>query len=340
VRLQRRTFISLLAGFAAMVLSVASSFAWPLRWWRKPGADQDEPPAGPAPVSDAADSSGVKITTIEHRSLRDSTQDLSRDPSVLYVRGDWRRLEWPRSYGGFVRPDGSLGRAYGPHVATVIRPDLGKSFELNLDASEYTQGPYPPKKPKPFTKKQMEKLGVQIPNALGSAKPTFRIEVVTKDTGERKMLFGYAARRVITTRKEVPFQGSRRSAQETITDAWYIDLEPRFYPTIYPQTLRLDEPGKPPRAHCYVAVFSSRSPAPPEVPEFVDVGEPETGFAVEETRTSSSSYTLPDGSTRQSEETSETTITIERGTYDAAFFEVPQGFKRVASINRSPTGTS
>jgi hypothetical protein len=336
VRIQRRTVLSLLAGFAGLIVGVVRSFAWPSGWWRKPEKGEEAAPIGPAPVVAAADSSGVKITTIEQRTSRDSAQESSRDPSVFYVRGDWRRFELPRTSSGFVKPDGSSGHTYGPRIAKIVRPDLGKEFQLNLDASQFAEGPFPQKKPRPFTKKQMEELGIPMHGVAGSTKPTFRIETTTKDTGERKTLFGYAARHVITTRKEVPLEGSSRSPQETITDAWYIDLEPRFYPTVYPQNLRLDESGKQHPVHAYASAHAIGTGKPAEFPEFVDIGEPEAGFAVEETRASRISYKMPDGSTRESEQTSKTTRTIEKGTYDAALFEVPRGFKRVRSIDPNP----
>jgi hypothetical protein len=219
-----------------------------------------------------------------------------------------------------------------------VRPDLAKMFELNMDASEYVVTPYPPKKPQPLTKKQMETRGIRIPSPAESAKSTFQIETTTKDTGERKELFGYLARHVITIRKEIPLESSHHSAQETVTDGWYIDLETRLYPTIYPQDLA---DGKTPqqrgRVHSYVFAGSPATGDSPEMPEFIDIGEPEIGFAVQEIRTSLSSYTLPDGNTRQTGEKFETLVRLERGIYDTALFEVPSNFRRVAEIERNPT---
>lgn len=72
------------------------------------------------------------------------------------------------------------------------------------------------------------------------------------------------------------------------------------------------------------------------MPEFVGVGEPETGFALQELRTTRSSLTWPDGSVKQTENESETSITIEKAIFDDSLFEVPSGFKRVTYINRNP----
>jgi hypothetical protein len=221
-------------------------------------------------------------------------------------------------------------------MVTIVRPDLAQMFELNLDASEYVARPYPPEKPRPYTKEQMEALGIKMPSPAEAAKPTFRIETVTKNTGERKDLFGYVARHVITTRREIPLDGSRREAQEEVTDAWYIDLEPQLRPGIYPPNWPSGKP-RAGRFHSYASVRTPGRENPPEIPEFVDIGEEETGFAIEETRTSRSSYTSLDGTTRQTEGKSETLVTLERGVYDAALFEVPSGFRRVPQINPNPT---
>jgi hypothetical protein len=194
--------------------------------------------------------------------------------------------------------------------------------------------PYPlTQKRQPLTKEQMEARGIKIPSPGEVIKPTFRIETVTRDTGERKQMFGYTARHVITTRKEIPLEGSGRAAQEMTRDGWYIDLEPEFYS--YPRS------PKPPnrtnqtqsgRVHAYLGACSDI----PEKPEFVDIGEPETGFAVQERRTSRSSVKMPDGSTREMERESETVVTIERAIFDAGLFEVPSGVRRVSYINRNP----
>jgi hypothetical protein len=334
--LRRRTFLGWITGFAGAILSVPRAFGWPSRW-RELARDEDAMPFGPAPATRAEDASGIKITTIRRRTLRDSTQDLSLDPDIFYILGEWRRWESPRAYSGYAKADGSSQRIYGPRIVIIVRPDLAKMFELNLDASEYAVTTYPPKKPKPLTKEQTEARGIRLPSPAGSAKPTFQIETTTKDTGERKERFGYLARHLITTRKEIPLGDSRRSAQETVTDGWYIDLETQLYPTIYPQAMA-DYKSRQQRGpvHGYVFVGSPGTGDPPEMPEFIDIGEPETGFAVQEIRTSRSSDTLPNGSTRQTEGEFETLVTLERGIYDTALFEVPSGFRRVDHIERNP----
>jgi hypothetical protein len=335
--LRRRTFLGLMAGLVAAIVGIPRALGWSSGWTKSARDGEDAEPVDPAQATLAGDSPGIKITTIRRTTMvRYSGQDFDRDPDVFYIQGEWRRWEPGRSSSGRAKPDGASERVYGPRTAIIVRPDRGKMFELNLDASQYVARPYPPEKPRPLTKAQMEALGLKAPSPAQSAKPTFRIETTTKDTGERKEIFGYVARHVITTRKEAPLDGSRRRAQETVTDAWYIDLEPQFRPTIYPPNWPNGKPAQGRRAHSYVSTSSPGNENPPEISDFIDIGEPETGFALEEIRTSRSSYTSPDGTESQTEGKDETHVRLERAVYDPALFEVPAGFKRVSEIQRNP----
>jgi hypothetical protein len=211
VGLQRRTFLGLITGFAGAILSAPHAFSWPLRW-KKVDGGENAAPDDSAAAKRADDASGIKITTIRRNTFRDTSEDLSREPEVFYIQGDWRRWERSRSYSGHARPDGTSQRIYGPRTVTIVRPDLGKMFELNLDVSEYAESPWPPKKPQPLTKEQMAARGITMPPPAASTKPTFQIETTTRDTGERKEMFGYLARHVITTRRgkrlgESPIRG-------------------------------------------------------------------------------------------------------------------------------------
>jgi len=342
--LQRRTFLGLLAAIAGSLLALIRVVR-PSSWWRP----VTRVPA--QPTTPIQNESGIKITTIRRSIFRrfdGDASDFTSDPEILYIQRDWRRLEGPRSSTEKRKADGCLARIYGPHVVTIVRPDLDQMFELNLDNSEYTQAAYPfgrnfkPQPVKGLTKEELAATGIK--NLPGVAlTPTFRIETVTKDTGERKQMFGYGARHVITTRKEIPLEGSRREAQEMTTDGWYIDLEPQLYPSLYPspkpKKLPDGKSAKSGRVHAYLSASVHRPgevPQAPERPEFIDIGEPEMGFALQEVRISQSTHTLPDGSARQTEHMAETVVTLEKGTYDLALFEVPSGFKRVTYINRSP----
>jgi hypothetical protein len=224
---------------------------------------------------------------------------------------------------------------YGPRLAIITRCDLGQVFDLNLDASEYSVSPYPPQ---PFTKEEMAARGIPLKTSFVSDKPTLRIEVTTNDTGERKEIFGHTARHVLVTMKRIPLEGSVSKPQESVTDGWYIDADVngvnlwQRLPCDRPWPNRQWPKGK--QDHSYS--FATSGNGPIDKPEFVDIGERETGFAVRSTATIKSEYTLPDGSQQQLGNKFVTEVTqLDEMPLDPALFEVPAGFKQVDHIERN-----
>jgi hypothetical protein len=274
------------------------------------------------PFLQASDNSGIKMT-IQFGTFGTSTQH------TIYLQADRKRMEF-RNY---------LGETKGPRLVAITRCDLGQMFELNLDTHEYTSAPYPPK---PFTREQMEARGLPTTVKYVSDKPTLRIEVTTTDTGERKEMFGYIARHVLTTRKQIPLEGSHSEPQEAVTDGWYIDSKPSdSSPSdssdidLY-QRLSCDRQWpKGGKSHAYLQAAGGNQPI--DKAEFVAVGEAETGFALDSVTTTKSTYALPDGSRKQSNSKNEVRVTqLESGHLDPALFEIPAGFKHVEHIERNP----
>lgn len=265
-----------------------------------------------------SNAAGIKMT------MRFGVGEMS-STQTIYVQADRRRMDFRSATGGAKGSDGSVDVRYGPRIAMVTRCDLGQMLELNLDAREYEAAPYPPK---PFSKEQMETRGIKPQGNLPS-KPTLLIETTTVETGERKEIFGHAARHVITTRKQTPLEGSKSEAQEAVTDGWYIDLDNRI------SCDRKWREGT--RSHAFLGVRLMNDNALAENPKFVDVGKPETGFAVQLKMTSRGTYSLPDGTKKENTSVSETTITqLEEEPFDPALFEIPAGFRQVEHIETSP----
>jgi hypothetical protein len=267
------------------------------------------------PLLQASDGNGIKMT-IQYGQSGNPGQH------TIYLQGDRKRTEYQNSFG-IKKADGSLQPIYGPHIVSITRCDLGQNFELNLDTREYTSAPYPPKA---FTKEELKARGLDTPVTYASDKPTVRIETTTIDTGERKEIFGRTARRVITTRKHTPLEGARSGSQEMVTDAWYIDL-----------SQRISCDPKPPegkQGHAYLRATSGKQPV--DRPEFVTIGEPERGFALNSAMTVKSTFTTPDGGTKDYDSKIETHVTqLEEGPLDPALFEIPPGFKHVEHIERN-----
>jgi hypothetical protein len=269
----------------------------------------------------ASENTGIKIAT-------QFGLGTSSSQHTVYLQGDRKRTEFRNSIGQ-KKADGSLQPIYGPRLVAITRCDLGQTFELNLDTHEYTSAPYPPK---PFTKEELKARGLDTPLTYASDKPTVRVGTTTTDTGERKEIFGRNARHVITTRKHTPLEGAHSGPQEIVTDAWYIDSKS----IDLNQQLSCDRKwpeGK--QGHAYSLTVGGKQPI--DRPEFITVGEPEKGFALNSITTVKSTYTLPEGTTKYSESKIETQVTqFEVGPLDPALFEIPPGFKHVEHIERNP----
>jgi hypothetical protein len=268
------------------------------------------------PLLHPPSSSGLKFA-VRH------THDGISSEQTLYVEQDRRRTEYRNSVGGEKRGwDGSRDVRYGPQLASIVRCDAGQMFEVNLDAGQFVAAPYPPQ---PFSKTQTEALGLKTPQFIASDKPTLRIETSTLDTGDRRDFFGHTARHVITTRRQIPLEGSASNAQEMVTDGWYIDLDTSI--SCDPKRLS----GKP--AHAFLTVGN----APIEKIEFVDKGEPESGFAIEWKITTKEAIALSDGPKKDRTFVHEMCVTqLVEGPLDPALFTIPIGFRQVEHIDRNP----
>jgi hypothetical protein len=274
------------------------------------------------PLLQPPSSSGLKIA------FRYAIDGMPSD-RVEYRDQDRGRTEYRNSTGGSKRRwDGSTDVRYGPRLAVIIRCDLGQEFELNLDAGEYQAAPYPPK---PLSKAQAEALGLKPLQFVASDKPTLRIETTTLDTGERKEFFGHTARHVITTEKQIPLEGSKSIAQQMVKDGWYIDLDTRIS-CAWKRPL-----GKPAHVHAFLTAGN----APIEKREFVDKGEPETGFAIEQKITTKEAMMLSDGTKKDRTSVQEMRVTqLVESPLDPGLFTVPTGFRQVKQIDRDPPPNS
>jgi hypothetical protein len=274
--------------------------------------------------------SGVKMI-IELGQFRQLSQQ------IIYLQTDRKRIEF-QNFSGQLQVDGSLRPTNGPRLATITRCDLAQSFELNLDDREYRSTPYPPRS---FTHGELARRGLDHPTTYVSDKPTLLIEITTTDTGERKDVFGFNARHVITRRKQTPLEGSSSTPQESVTDGWYIDSKMADTGIDLYQRLSCDRPrpaGKRDYAYSYLRAGGESKPI--DRPEFVTIGEPETGFALNSVVTWKSEYVLPDGSKKKHESRFEShVVEFEARPIDPALFEIPPGFKPVDHIARNPAAT-
>jgi len=123
-----------------------------------------------------------------------------------YMRGVNMRQEtrWHRATHGF-----------GSVHASIWNRDLHYRFELDLAAKAYT-----------VTQVDERGLPFDRPHIDAKWKPsgrTYRVHIETIDTGERRTMFGYTARRVIIRKTTVTNPPGDSSEWTTETDSWYID---------------------------------------------------------------------------------------------------------------------
>ena len=241
-----------------------------------------------------------------------------------YIQADRERREYQNSSGGGVHGDGTVDMRPGPRLASITRCDLGQTYELNLEDKEYTADAYPPPR---FARMEREALSADTPQRAKSSPPTVRVENTTVDTGERKDFFGRLARHVITTVKVTRLIASPAGPEEFVTDGWYIDLDTSI-------SCEMKWLWRGPRTHTHLSAGKTGRY------EYIDKGNPETGFAIDEKRTSRATFALPDGTKKETEWANEIRITeFQEGALDPALFEIPASFRKVASLRTIPPMT-
>jgi hypothetical protein len=247
---------------------------------------------------------GLKIT------IRDSTAGRQTMQETQYVQGDRRRDEHRITFGS----------NYGPPLAFITRCDMGQNLELNLEDKQYVSTPIP----KILTPTELQSLAAKHSVSAAPRTPTVLIEITTVDTGERKNLFGYEARHVITTEKRTRLNGAKDDDQEDVKDGWFADLPTSL--SCYPRSRR---------AVTFATIRSMNEPV--DVPSLKLVGTPDTGFALSMTTTSHSNYKLPDGSKGETTSISQQEVTeLFSGSLDPQLFEAPAGFTKVDRLRRDP----
>lgn len=237
---------------------------------------------------------GLKIT------IRDSTFGLTNQ-TTEYIQGDRRRSEYRNSSGS----------NFGPPIASIKRCDLGQMFELNLDDKQYESGLTPK-----FPSEAERKVTAAKYAASPKAEPTILVEGTTVDTGERKKIFGYDARHVITTTKHTRLNQARDVEQESADDGWYTDLSTALSCESWPKG-----------GMAFLSAGTMGKPV--DVPSFKLIGKPEYGFALLLKTTTRNAFVLPDGSRHDATSTSERDVTeLYSGPLDPQLFEVPEDSRR------------
>lgn len=139
--------------------------------------------------------------------------------TTTYLKPDRKRVEEQQGHRQQLWVGGPAATVRPPRVATITRCDLGQIFQLNLDDREYTSRLIPKPLSAEEQKARAQELrahAAQGPQLQRPAEPNLVIEIATVDTGERKQMFGYTARHVVTTEKRTPLEGAVSPPQEQV----------------------------------------------------------------------------------------------------------------------------
>jgi hypothetical protein len=243
-------------------------------------------------------SEGLKIVVLE--SFPAGTIETTE-----YVAADSARVEWRLSSG---TPDhGRQERGY----LHIRRCDLNQLIILDPRDRSYQTAPLRTD----LTILDRAALKLRRHETESQAGPHIVVETTTIDTGERRVAFGQSARRVRTIRRQFP-ENHPGSAEETLTDGWYIDLDTRV-------SCERAERGR--SVLIAVATRSGERTASPRV-IFKDIGKAEDGFPVDTTVTAHlGSPDLPQQP--QPVVTRRVVTHLSREPLDPNLFEVPAGFR-------------
>jgi hypothetical protein len=129
---------------------------------------------------------------------------------TTYVQHDRSREEFRPSQGS-VADDGAVVQTFGPRLAIVRRCDLGQIFSLDLDAGDYESCRLAKFNSRFYWLRAIRFFVVHPWRTWKETRkrpPTVLVETTTIDTGERKDMFGFTARRVITTEQHKPLPPS------------------------------------------------------------------------------------------------------------------------------------
>ena len=228
--------------------------------------------------------------------------------STTYIKGKRQRSE---SFGGMVN---------------IIQCDLKRNLQINQNSQTYMVTPFA------ATTQTAAKPGTSSVDKNGVVQTGGRVTttVTTKDTGERKQMFGYTARRLIITIETISSPDAcSKTDSKMQTDGWYIDA-----------AFALDcDYGM----SGYGGGYGKKSGCQDKY-DVKTVGTAKRGFAVYE------KMTMFDASGRAMTTMVSEVVEFSQATLEASLFDIPAGYREVtdaaqmyavsASSSSSPGSTA
>jgi hypothetical protein len=240
-------------------------------------------------------------------------------PTVItnYYTQSRSRREYRNGAGHAAHPGDKTTFTWGPRQAILQQCDARHTYMLDLDAHEFTVNDLD----EHGRAKGIQPVHVSTPKDAGS----LEIYLDTVDTGERKEMFGHTARHIITRERRVASPGSCAQSNDSETDGWYIDLDvPQGCEGAQRKAKSIGFLAAGP-AGCLKNLQVHRT------------GVAESGFPVQQTVTTHSSYKQADGTEKEFTSTNASEVTeLSELPLDKALFEVPAGFKQVSKLNTQP----
>ena len=209
-----------------------------------------------------------------------------------------------------------LRNEWRSQMATIVLRggDHNRVFMLDLDAKEYTAFE---------TDSRGGRLSIR-PRPITDSGGTLQIWIENVDTGERKEMFGYVARHIITREKRIAGPGACSKPSQSETDGWYIDgaLLPEWR----------QQKGSSTGVVVATEVSAGSADKCANKIDKLDVHRSgaDLGFPVKVTTTLRSEMTQPDGSQRLLSSTwGSEVVELKEGPLELSLFDVPKDFRKV-----------
>jgi hypothetical protein len=225
-----------------------------------------------------------------------STQGNTTSEQTTYIKGQRQRLEMA-----------------GGVMISITQCDLQRSLQLIPQTKTYTVTPF---------NQPTERAATQSQPAQPKTKPDANVKggvitttITTKDTGERKQMFGYTARHLIT---EMRTESSPEVCQKIKTrmeiDAWYIDAAFALdchMNGAYQGYNRADQRGCQDRSEVkQIGATAKGYPVWSKTTMFDDNGQPSFSYLLE-------------------------VVEFSQASLDAALFDVPAGYREVKDLSQA-----
>lgn len=240
----------------------------------------------------------AEIASADVKVKAKSTQGNTISEQTTYIKGQRQRLEMA---------DGVM--------ISITQCDLQRSLQLIPQSKTYIVTPF----------NQATDSGERTTNQpKAKDNPAVkggvvRTTITTKDTGERKQMFGYTARHIITTMiTESSPEACQKVKSKMEIDAWYIDAAFGLDCNMnngYQNYNRADQSGCQDRSEVkQIGVAAKGYPVWTKTTMFDDNGQPSFSYVQE-------------------------VIEFSQGPLDAALFEVPAGYREVKDFSQAASGT-